>query len=67
MRLELDQFYVAESKADFKGWEILSVEDFKPGVKIVYMRYLFPGDGGEFRKVYCQDEFLPTAFREVAA
>ncbi len=30
--------YIAESKEDFNGWQILTVEDYKPGVKRVRMR-----------------------------
>jgi hypothetical protein len=52
---------VVESKEDFVrcfgNWEVLRVEEWKPGVKRVHLRYGRSPAG--FRLVYCQDEYLP--------
>jgi len=64
-------FFVAESKADFSGWEIISIQPaFKPGVKRVTVRHIPPTVSertpAECRLVFCKDEYLPTEFRQVA-
>ena len=64
-------FFVAESKADFSGWEILDIQPaFKPGVKRVMIRHIPPTVSertpAEFRIVFCKDEHVPTEFRQVA-
>ncbi len=56
--------YIAESPADFSGWEILFIEDFKPGVKRVHIRSS-NNPPASFRIVYCAEEHLPTDFRQV--
>lgn len=62
MRVE-EGFYVAESKDDFSGWEILHIEDFKIGIKRLHVR--LNSKPSVFRLVYCADEFVPTEFRQV--
>lgn len=61
---------VAESKHDFSGWEIISVQDFKPGVKKVTVRHIPPNVSketpAECMVVYTPDEYVPTEFRAVA-
>ena len=63
-------YFVAESKADFSGWEIIGIEDFKPGVKRVMVRHIPPTVSketpAECRLVFCKDEHVPTEFRKVA-
>lgn len=64
-------FFVAESKADFSGWEIISIQPaFKPGVKRVTIRHIpltvSKETPAECRLVFCKDEYLPTEFRQVA-
>lgn len=64
--------WVAESKADFSGWEIICIMPaFKPGVKRVACRHVPPGGPSketpaEFRLVFSKDEHIPTEFRKVA-
>jgi hypothetical protein len=50
--------WVAESKQDFDGWEIVGIRDFKPGVKIVAIRSSHTPPA-EFRAVYTSDEHVP--------
>lgn len=64
MRNEMGQYYVAESQNDFSGWEILYIEDFKPGVNKVHIR-LLNQTPAQFRVVYCDEKYLPTEFRQV--
>ena len=65
MKLGLDEHCVAESKEDFSRWEVLHVEDFKPGVKRVHVRSSNKAPA-EFRMVYAAEEHVPTEFRLVA-
>jgi len=46
--------YIAESKEDFNGWQILLVEDYKPGVKRVRMRR-----NHSFMVIYAGDDIAP--------
>jgi hypothetical protein len=47
--------YIAEQKADFDGWQILAVEDWKPGVKRVHMRQIEGKGSGRFQIVYADE------------
>ena len=46
--------YIAESKEDFNGWTILTVEDYKPGVKRVRMRR-----NHSFMVIYADEAIAP--------
>jgi len=63
-------YFIAESKGDFSGWEIISIQPAKPGVKRVTVRHIPPTVSrktpAECRLVFCNDEHLPTEFRKVA-
>lgn len=57
------QCYIATKRDDFKGWEILGVQQFKEGVKVVHCKRPRPNLGAgfqEFRTVYCSNEVAPT-------
>lgn len=55
------QCYIATKRDDFKGWEILGVQQFKEGVKVVHCkRQIRTLNTEEFRTVYCRDEVAPT-------
>jgi len=63
--------FIAESKADFSGWEVISIQPaFKPGVKRVTVRHIpltvSKETPAECRLVFCKDEHVPTEFRKVA-
>lgn len=62
--------FIAGSKADFRGWEVISIQPFKPGVKRVTVRHIPPTVSketpAECRLVVCKDEHVPTEFRQVA-
>jgi hypothetical protein len=62
MDLSEGNAYVAETEADFDGFEILLVEDWKPGVKRVYMRKIYPNGSGSFDIVFA-DEKLTKGLR----
>ena len=48
--------YVIENESDFWGWEILHIEDYKPGVKRVFMQRP-TGMGQEFTFVYSDEKY----------
>lgn len=50
--------YIADSKEDFVGWEILLIEDWKPGIKRVSMRKIKPMGWGSFLIVFSKDEYI---------
>lgn len=56
MYLSEDNAYIAESKADFDGFEILSIEDWKPGVKRVNMRKIYPDQSASFYIVFADEK-----------
>jgi len=63
--------FIAESKGDFSGWEIIDIQPaFKPGVKRVTVRHIPPTvserNPAECRVVFAKDEHIPTEFRQVA-
>jgi hypothetical protein len=53
------QCYVARSRDDFKGWEVLGVNRFKPGVCTVWCRRVTV-ERAEFRTVYVSDAEVPA-------
>ena len=57
MRQE-DEYNVIDSKDDFNGWELLWVEQWKPGVKRVFMRKINPNGQATFMTVFSRDEHL---------
>ena len=50
--------YVAESKGDFDGFEILLVEDWKPGVKRVHVRKIYPDGSGSFYIIFADEKLI---------
>jgi hypothetical protein len=54
------QCYVATKIDDFKRWEIIDVQQFKEGVKIVHCKRKHPTlNVYEYRGVYCRDKDAP--------
>lgn len=53
-----DEHWVIDKKEDFKGWEVLHTEEWKPGIKRVSMKRVNPSGFAEFIIAYCRDEFL---------
>jgi len=58
MRIDpnIGEYMLAESMDDFKGWDILNIIDFKPGVKLIYMRKVYPNGSGSFMSIFSKDE-----------
>jgi hypothetical protein len=51
--------YIAESKEDFAGFEILYAEHYKPGVRRVFMRRMNTDQTyGSFYIVFSREEYL---------
>jgi len=58
MRIECvdgNEYWIVESVADLKGWLIIEAEDWKDGVKRLYLAAHHPPT---FRVVYCRIEIL---------
>lgn len=52
--------YTATSASDFKGWNILRAEDWKPGIKRVSMTRHLP-DGNTFLIVFVEEKIFKEA------
>lgn len=52
-------YSIAESTADFDGWEILLIEDWKPTIKRVHMRKI--SSTASFLMVYASDDIIPRS------
>lgn len=63
MRIEYvdgNEYWTVETVADLKGWLIIEVEDWKDGVKRLYLASRCPPT---FRVVYCRTEILEAERR----
>lgn len=49
---EAGNAWTSESHLDFKNCNILLVEDFKPGIKRVHVRFMNSNGKPEFRLIY---------------
>ena len=55
MRQNEDGSWIASEISDFKEWEILQIEDWKPHVRRVHMRNIGANGFGKFMVVYVSE------------
>ena len=60
MYLSENNSYVAENETDFDGFEILMIDDWKPGVKRVHMRKIYPGGSGSFYLLFTDEKLTDS-------
>ena len=48
---------IADSKADFTGWEVMRIESYKPGIKRVFVRKVNPDGSGSMMIIYSENKY----------